>query len=77
MGNSSIPGYPVLTDEFLDEWHRLCGKYEIIPAEYGHEYGHCIDTRMWAGRNLTVQESGVEVVTPFGSNTQRRRMLIV
>ena len=52
LGNSHIPGYPVLTDEFLTEWHELCEKYEIIPAEYGH----WIDGRMWEDRMLSVDE---------------------
>lgn len=52
LGNSHIPGYPVLTDEFLTQWHELCEKYEIIPAEYGH----WIDVRMWEDRMLSVDE---------------------
>lgn len=53
LGNSHIDSYPVLTDEFLEQWHTLCEKYEIIPAEYGH----WIDGRMWRDRDLTVDES--------------------
>ncbi len=53
LGNSHIKGYPELTDEFLNEWHDLCEKYEIIPAEYGH----WIDGRMWEDRMLTVDQS--------------------
>ena len=53
LGNSHIKGYPELTDEFLNEWHDLCEKYEIIPAEYGH----WIDGRMWEDRMLTVDEA--------------------
>lgn len=53
LANSHIDGYPVLTDEFLEKWHTLCEKYEIIPAEYGH----WIDGRMWKDRMLTVDEA--------------------
>ncbi len=52
LANSHIDGYPELTDEFLEKWHTLCEKYEIIPGEYGH----WIDGRMWADRMLTVDE---------------------
>lgn len=58
LGNSHIPGYPNMTDEFVEEWFRLLDKYEIVPAEYGH----WIDTRMWKGRDLSVKES-VELLT--------------
>jgi len=53
LANSHIDGYPELTDEFLEKWHTLCEKYEIVPAEYGH----WIDGRMWADRMLTVDEA--------------------
>ena len=52
LANSHIDGYPELTDAFLEKWHSLCEKYEIIPAEYGH----WIDGRMWKDRMLTVDE---------------------
>ena len=52
LGNSHIDCYPNLTDEFVNQWHDLCEKYEIIPAEYGH----WIDGRMWADRMLSVDE---------------------
>lgn len=58
LGNSHIPGYPNMTDEFVEEWYRLLDKYEIVPAEYGH----WIDTRMFRDRPLTVKES-VDLLT--------------
>ncbi len=53
LANAHIDDYPNPSDKFLSDWHDLCEKYEIIPAEYGH----WIDGRMFEDRMLTVDES--------------------
>ena len=52
LANGHIDGYPNMTDEFLEKWNNLCEKYEIIPAEYGH----WVDNRMWADREMTIDQ---------------------
>jgi len=53
LGNGHIDGYPSLTDEWVENWHRLCKKYEIEPVEYGH----WIESRMFEHHSLNVLES--------------------
>lgn len=36
----------------MEQWFRLLDKYEIVPVEYGH----WIDSRLFAGRELTTKE---------------------
>ncbi|MBR6425375.1 MAG: TIM barrel protein [Oscillospiraceae bacterium] len=60
LSNAHVP-YPEITDEFLEEWNRLCDLYEIVPVEYGH----WIDTRLYRDRDLTVGECYQQLVTDF------------
>lgn len=60
LSNAHVP-YPEITDEFLEEWNRLCDKYEIVPVEYGH----WIDTRLYRNRELTVGECYQQLITDF------------
>ena len=53
LANGHIPGYPNPTDEWLEEWHALLDRYEIVPVEYGH----WVDSRLVPGRELTTKES--------------------
>ena len=53
LGNGHIDGYPNMTDDWVEIWHRLCKKYEIEPVEYGH----WIESRMFEHHSLNVLES--------------------
>lgn len=53
LGNSHIDGYPNITDEWFENWNRMIKKYNIVPVEYGH----WVDSRLFEGRELTVEES--------------------
>lgn len=53
LANGHIPNYPNPSDEWIAEWHTLTKKYGIEPIEYGH----WVDSRMFAGRELTTKES--------------------
>ncbi len=53
LANTHIENYPYPTDEWVENWFRLCDKYEIIPVEYGN----WIDSHILGDRDLTTQES--------------------
>jgi sugar phosphate isomerase/epimerase len=53
LANTHIENYPYPSDEWVENWHRLCDKYEVIPVEYGH----WIDSHAVRGRELTTEES--------------------
>ena len=57
LANTHIENYPYPTDEWVENWWRLCDKYEVIPVEYGH----WIDSHILGGRELTTEES-IEMV---------------
>jgi sugar phosphate isomerase/epimerase len=61
LANSHIPCYPELTDEWVEQWFKLLDKYEIVPVEYGH----WIDSRLYAGRDLTNEEALQELLRDF------------
>ncbi len=48
-----IDGYPYPSQEWLNKWFALCDKYEIVPVEYGH----WVESRLYRGRECTVEES--------------------
>lgn len=50
LANSHIDSYPELSDEYVAEWKRLCAKYQIEPAEYGH----WVDTRLYKSRGISL-----------------------
>ena len=53
LANTHIENYPYPSDVWVENWHRLCDKYDIIPVEYGH----WIDSHVLGGRELTTEES--------------------
>ncbi len=53
LANGHIPGYPNPSDEWVENWFALLDRYELVPAEYGH----WVDSRLHAGRELTSRES--------------------
>ncbi|WNS43986.1 TIM barrel protein [Paenibacillus sp. MMS20-IR301] len=61
LANSHIPGYPNPSEEWLEHWDRLISKYHIVPVEYGH----WVDSRLYEGRELSVEESLEMLVRDF------------
>ena len=36
LANTHIENYPYPTEEWVEQWFRLCDKYEVVPVEYGN-----------------------------------------
>ena len=53
LANSHIPEYPYVSDEWIEKWKRSLNKYGLEPAEYAQ----WVDSREYAGRELSTQES--------------------
>lgn len=53
LGNTHIEGYPEPDEAFLKKWFGLCKTYHVTPADYGH----WLDHRLYAHRELTTAES--------------------
>ena len=53
LANTHIANYPYPDDEWVDHWHYLCDKYEMVPVEYGN----WLDSHILGGRDLTTEES--------------------
>lgn len=53
LANTHIENYPYPSDEWVEQWFRLCDKYEVIPVEYGN----WIDSHVRGDRDLTTEES--------------------
>jgi sugar phosphate isomerase/epimerase len=53
LSETHIPGYPNPSDAWVAHWHELMAKYGTTPTCYD-----CwVDSRLYKGRTLTVQES--------------------
>jgi len=44
LANSHIDGYPNPTNAWVDNWHKMLEKYDILPVEYGH----WVDSKLYA-----------------------------
>ena len=53
LANTHIENYPYPSDEWVENWFRLCDKYEVVPVEYGN----WIDSHVLHDRHLTTPES--------------------
>lgn len=53
LADGIIDGYPYPSKEWLNKWFALCERYEIVPVEYGH----WVESRLYRGRECTVDES--------------------
>lgn len=53
LADGIIEGYPIPTKEWLNNWFALIAKYNIKPVEYGH----WIESRLYADHELDVEES--------------------
>ena len=53
LANAHIENYPNPSDSWVENWFRLCGKYQVEPVEYGH----WVDSHILQDRDLTTAES--------------------
>lgn len=44
LANAHIDGYPNPSNAWIDKWHEMCAKYELLPVEYGH----WVDSKLYA-----------------------------
>ncbi|NYJ08464.1 C-glycoside deglycosidase beta subunit domain-containing protein [Petropleomorpha daqingensis] len=52
-----IPGYPEPSAAWIDEWHRLCETYRLVPTNISS----WVDNQMWRDRDLTVEEAAAQL----------------
>ncbi|MEZ5071011.1 MAG: TIM barrel protein [Bacteroidales bacterium] len=53
LANGHIPKYPNPDEAWVEWWHQKLAEYELVPGEYGH----FVDSRRHAGRNLSTREA--------------------
>jgi len=79
LANTHIENYPYPSDAWVENWHRLCDKYDIIPVEYGH----WIDSHVLGGRELTTEESvemlcrDIRLAHRLGFTVMRTKMPVI
>ena len=79
LANTHIENYPYPSDEWVDNWHRLLDKYEIVPVEYGN----WIDSHMMPDRELSTEESyeilkrDIELAARLGFKVMRTKMPVI
>ena len=79
LANTHIENYPYPSDVWVENWHRLCDKYDIIPVEYGH----WIDSQVLGGRELTTEESvemlcrDIRLAHRLGFTVMRTKMPVI
>ena len=79
LANTHIENYPYPTDAWVENWWRLCEKYEVIPVEYGH----WIDSHILGGRELTTEESiemvcrDLQLAHRLGFSVMRTKMPVI
>ena len=79
LANTHIENYPYPTDEWVENWFRLCDKYEIVPVEYGN----WIDSHILGDRDLTTQESvemlcrDIRLAHRLGFTVMRTKMPVI
>ena len=79
LANTHIENYPYPSDEWVERWHRLCDKYEIVPVEYGN----WIDSHVLGSRDLTTDESvamlqrDIRLAHRLGFQVMRTKMPVI
>ena len=79
LANTHIENYPYPTDEWVENWFRLCDKYEIVPVEYGN----WIDSHVLGDRDLTTEESvemlkrDIRLAHRLGFTVMRTKMPVI
>ena len=79
LANTHIENYPYPTDEWVENWFRLCDKYEIVPVEYGN----WIDSHVLGDRDLTTEEAyemlarDIRLAHRLGFTVMRTKMPVI
>jgi hypothetical protein len=79
LANTHIENYPYPTDAWVEQWFRLCDKYEIVPVEYGN----WIDSHVLRHRDLTTEESiemlsrDIRLAHRLGFTVMRTKMPVI
>ena len=79
LANTHIENYPYPTDEWVEQWFRLCDKYEVVPVEYGN----WIDSHVLGERDLTTEESyemlarDIRLAHRLGFSVMRTKMPVI
>lgn len=79
LANTHIENYPYPTDAWVEQWHRLCDKYEVVPVEYGN----WIDSHVLGDRDLTTEESvemlsrDIRLAHRLGFSVMRTKMPVI
>ena len=79
LANTHIDNYPYPTDAWVEEWFRLCEKYEVVPVEYGN----WIDSHVLGDRDLTTEESvemlsrDIRLAHRLGFTVMRTKMPVI
>ena len=77
--STHIENYPYPSDEWVERWHRLCDKYEIVPVEYGN----WSDSHVLGSRDLTTDESvamlqrDIRLAHRLGFQVMRTKMPVI
>ena len=79
LANTHIENYPYPTEEWVEQWFRLCDKYEVVPVEYGT----WIDSHVLGERDLTTEESyemlarDIRLAHRLGFSVMRTKMPVI
>ena len=79
LANTHIENYPYPTDAWVENWFRLCDKYEVVPVEYGN----WIDSHVLGDRDLTTEESvemlcrDIRLAHRLGFTVMRTKMPVI
>ena len=79
LANTHIENYPYPTEEWVEQWFRLCDKYEVVPVEYGN----WIDSHVLGERDLTTEESyemlarDIRLAHRLGFSVMRTKMPVI
>lgn len=79
LANTHIENYPYPTEEWVEQWFRLCDKYEVVPVEYGN----WIDSHVLGDRDLTTEESyemlarDIRLAHRLGFSVMRTKMPVI
>jgi sugar phosphate isomerase/epimerase len=79
LADGIIEGYPIPTKEWLNNWFGLIAKYNIKPVEYGH----WIESRLYADHELDVEESyemlshDIKLASYLGFSVMRTKLGVI
>lgn len=79
LANTHIENYPYPSDEWVENWFHLLKKYDVKPVEYGH----WIDSHVLGYRELTTQETVMNLIRDIklahrlGFHIMRTKMSVI